>query len=133
MVLLLLCLLLLPSCGSSGFSAAPVVASAGGDVFILFPVKPDNGTEYLLGGSASGAVGVQWTQADGSKILLVKPKRGNVVFYIDGKRVGEKEPNPVIPPGVVVPDSPPKSAGEAKEVAGDSSPTVAPPAKTIVL
>jgi hypothetical protein len=130
-ILLVSCLL--ASCAGSGFSSGPpVIASAGGDAFFLFPVKPDSGTEYLVGGSTSGSVGVQWTQADGSKVLLVKPKRGNVVFYIDGKRVGEKEPNPVIPPGVVVPDAPPKTAAEAKEVTGEK-PTVEVSHSTIVL
>jgi hypothetical protein len=118
MLLLLLCLLLLPSCGSSGFSSGPpVIASAGGSAFFLFPVKSGEGTPYFVGGSTTGDVAVQWKQADGSTVLLVKPKRGNVVFYIDGKRVGAKEANPVIPPGVVVPDAPPKTSTEAKEVA----------------
>jgi hypothetical protein len=118
MVLLLLCLLLLPSCtGGGGFSSGPpVIASAGGSAFFLFPVKSGEGTPYFVGGSTSGDVAVQWKQADGSTVLLVKPKRGDVVFYLDGKRVGEKQANPVIPPGVVVPDTVPKTAAEAKEV-----------------
>jgi hypothetical protein len=119
-LMLLAVLLVLPfaSCaGGGGFSSGPpVFAAAGNDAFILFPVKQDNGTPYLVGGSTTGAVAVQWKQADGSTVLLVKPKRGNLVFYIDGKRVGAKEPDPVIPDGVVVPNTPPKTAEQAKEV-----------------
>lgn len=124
----LIAFMVLPSCsGGGGFSnGPPVIASAGGDAFFLFPVKQNEGTPYLIGGSTSGAVAVQWKQSDGSTVLLVKPKRGNVVFYIDGKRVGEKEPNPVIPDNIVVPDTPPKTPAQAKQAVEAPSATVIP-------
>lgn len=114
----LLAFMILPSCsGGGGFSSGPpIIAQAGGAAFFLFPVSSGEGTKYFVGGSPSGSVAVQWDQADGSTVLLVKPKRGDVEYYIDGKRVGSKEPDPVIPDDVVVPKTPPKTADQAKQV-----------------
>jgi hypothetical protein len=116
-LILCICCLMLPSCsGGGGFSSGPpVLSSAGGVPFFLFPVKTSEGEPYYVGGSTDGSVAVQWKQSDGTTALLVKPKRGDVVFYIDGKRIGAKEPSPVIPDGVVIPESPPKTQQQAKE------------------
>lgn len=115
--LLLFCFGSASCAGGGGFSVSPpVLAAAGDDAFILFPVQQDNGTPYLVGGSTRGSVAVQWKQSDGSTVLLVKPKRGNLVFYLDGRRVGSKEANPEIPDGVVIPNTPPKTPEKAKEV-----------------
>lgn len=126
--LFILCLSFASCAGGGGFSSGPPILSvAGNDAFILFPVKQDNGTPYFVGGSTSGSVAVQWQQSDGSKVLLVKPKRGNVVFYLDGRRIGAKETNPVIPDGVVIPDSPPKTPEQAKEVTAPAPAAVVVP------
>lgn len=115
--LLLFCFGSASCAGGGGFSVSPpIIAAAGNDAFILFPVQQNNGTPYSVGGSSRGSVAVQWKQSDGSTVLLVKPKRGNLVFYLDGRRIGAKEADPVIPDGVVVPNTPPKTPEQAKEV-----------------
>lgn len=114
--LILLLMLVLPSCmGGAGFQP-PLIGSAGGNTFILFPVESDQGTKYFVGSSPSGELAVQWEQADGSTVLLVKPKRGNMVFYINGKRVGAKEANPVVPDDVVIPEKAPQTSTEAQNL-----------------
>lgn len=109
----LIAFILLPSCGSNFQTGPPVIASVGGSAFFLFPVQSSEGTKYFVGGSPDGAVAVRWKQADGSTVLMVKPERGNVEYYIDGKRVGAKEPDPVIPDEIKVPETPPTNQKEA--------------------
>jgi hypothetical protein len=123
----LLAFMMLPSCAGGGFqSGPPIIASAGKSAFFLFPVSSGEGTPYYVGGSLDGTVAVQWKQLDGTTVLLVKPKRGNMEYYIDGKRVGAKEADPVIPADVVVPDTPPKTAAQAEQAVEAPATTVVP-------
>jgi len=99
MLLATIAAVVLSGCGGS---FQPVLTTEG---YILSAQKDRDGNPYYIGGSTTGDIVIQWRQVDGSQARAVKPKKGDVVFYVnDGsgwRKLGSKEPIPAPPPGAL--------------------------------